>query len=326
MRPKSFLFVQAPECFRGQYSTASDIWSLGVILYVLLDGHFPFDVNGCSGSTKNPTPSSASPAHGKGAAATAAAVAAADPQQQQQQQQQANMFSGRAIRRLLRQGVQFFSGVKARHPVATDLIERMLTFDARSRMQTGEQKAFCCPLDNLAFVVQRMEPLPSFLFIVLYSISFIAFVAAYDALHHPWLLPVPSPMPRHQQQQQQQQHGRQQLRQRGTLLPLQQHGGGASVKSESVAAPAAPGAWGPSEHPAAAAAAAAAPPPAKQQQDREELLLRRQEASSWISLPSVASLPLPRLAQSVGPPATPLGKQHRQQQRQQQQQQQQQQQ
>ncbi|KAL8271712.1 hypothetical protein Esti_004307 [Eimeria stiedai] len=151
----------APECFKGQYSTASDIWSLGVILYILLDGHFPFDVNACNASSTPPSPS---PAH-------------------ESQQQQQNMFSGRAIRRLLRQGVQFFSGMKNKHPVATDLIEKMLKFDVHARMQT-----------------------------------------AFDALHHPWLLPVPSPVPRQQQHQQQQ---------RSSLLPLQQ---GALPPSKDAAA------------------------------------------------------------------------------------------
>ncbi|OEH77810.1 hypothetical protein cyc_07996 [Cyclospora cayetanensis] len=61
------------------------------------------------------------------------------------------MLSGRAIRRILKQGVQFFAGLKARHPLASDLIERLLTFDVKTRMQS-----------------------------------------AYEALHHPWLLPIPS--------------------------------------------------------------------------------------------------------------------------------------
>ncbi|CEL95706.1 unnamed protein product [Vitrella brassicaformis CCMP3155] len=37
----------APECYKGQYTQASDLWGCGVILYVLIDGHFPFDVSNC---------------------------------------------------------------------------------------------------------------------------------------------------------------------------------------------------------------------------------------------------------------------------------------
>lgn len=39
----------APEGYRGEYSEASDLWSIGVILYILLDGHFPYDLGDVSG-------------------------------------------------------------------------------------------------------------------------------------------------------------------------------------------------------------------------------------------------------------------------------------
>uniref|UniRef100_A0A0G4GYZ1 Beta-ureidopropionase n=1 Tax=Chromera velia CCMP2878 TaxID=1169474 RepID=A0A0G4GYZ1_9ALVE len=37
----------APESYKGTYTAASDLWGCGVILFVLVDGHFPFDVSGC---------------------------------------------------------------------------------------------------------------------------------------------------------------------------------------------------------------------------------------------------------------------------------------
>merc|ERR1712014_398126 len=34
----------APEALMGDYSPASDLWSIGVILYILMTGDMPFDV------------------------------------------------------------------------------------------------------------------------------------------------------------------------------------------------------------------------------------------------------------------------------------------
>eukprot|EP01069_Polyplicarium_translucidae_P008353 Polyplicarium_translucidae@DN3216_c0_g1_i6.p3 len=34
----------APECFKGEYSTASDVWSCGIVWHVLIHGVFPFDI------------------------------------------------------------------------------------------------------------------------------------------------------------------------------------------------------------------------------------------------------------------------------------------
>jgi serine/threonine protein kinase len=33
----------APEIFRSGYNFGADIWAVGVVIYVLLVGHFPFD-------------------------------------------------------------------------------------------------------------------------------------------------------------------------------------------------------------------------------------------------------------------------------------------
>jgi len=40
----------APEGYSGQCSYATDIWSIGVIMYIMLDGHFPFDFSKCQRS------------------------------------------------------------------------------------------------------------------------------------------------------------------------------------------------------------------------------------------------------------------------------------
>uniref|UniRef100_A0A7S1KDK4 Protein kinase domain-containing protein n=1 Tax=Vitrella brassicaformis TaxID=1169539 RepID=A0A7S1KDK4_9ALVE len=41
----------APEAFRGRYSVQTDLWQCGVILYILMDGHFPFDLSQCNDGT-----------------------------------------------------------------------------------------------------------------------------------------------------------------------------------------------------------------------------------------------------------------------------------
>ena len=134
------------------------MWSVGVVLFVLLDGHFPFDVNELGGAA-----AAAAAAEPAAAAAAAAAAPAAPATQaaastdrshhhhhplhphnhnhQQQQQQQQQQISSRAIRRLLKREVCFFSGLRTRDPLAVHLIEALLSFDPKTRMQTG---ILCC--------------------------------------------------------------------------------------------------------------------------------------------------------------------------------------
>jgi serine/threonine protein kinase len=33
----------APEVFNGEYSQIADMWSLGILTYILITGNFPFD-------------------------------------------------------------------------------------------------------------------------------------------------------------------------------------------------------------------------------------------------------------------------------------------
>ncbi|KEP61023.1 UNVERIFIED_CONTAM: protein kinase, other [Hammondia hammondi] len=111
----------APECYKGHYSTASDMWSIGVILYVLIDGHFPFDVNNC---TKKHSGSGAKQGAANGTDKSGS--------------------SSRDIRRRLRQGVRFEQRIKDRHPLAVDLIQRLLTYDPIQRLCTAYE-ALCHP-------------------------------------------------------------------------------------------------------------------------------------------------------------------------------------
>ncbi|CAE8616360.1 unnamed protein product, partial [Polarella glacialis] len=39
----------APEALNGEYSPASDLWSVGVILYILMTGDMPFEQDSCLG-------------------------------------------------------------------------------------------------------------------------------------------------------------------------------------------------------------------------------------------------------------------------------------
>lgn len=85
----------APECFKGQHSQASDLWSLGIILFIFLDGHFPFNF----GSLKS---------------------------------------MGREAHSIVKQGVRISPFLKAKHPIAVDLLEKLLAVDPKARMQTAK--------------------------------------------------------------------------------------------------------------------------------------------------------------------------------------------
>ncbi|EPT31896.1 protein kinase, other [Toxoplasma gondii ME49] len=124
----------APECYKGNYSTASDMWSIGVILYVLIDGHFPFDVNNC---TKKQSGSGAKQGAANGTDKSGS--------------------SSRDIRRRLRQGVRFEQRIKDRHPLAVDLIQRLLTYDPIQRLGTAYE-ALCHPwLTGIAPPMPRVD-------------------------------------------------------------------------------------------------------------------------------------------------------------------------
>lgn len=106
-----------------------------MILYVLIDGHFPFDVNGCCSKQRNSHEGEESPAAGK---PLANSKDSQESKGRRHTQQASGFGSSRSIRKLLRQGVQFFPWVKARHPLAIDLVQRMLVFEPKARLQSGE--------------------------------------------------------------------------------------------------------------------------------------------------------------------------------------------